>query len=86
MVVERVHRDAVGGHALSTSTRRTWLLPALVMPPRRVLSELEFSLGMSPRFCRGVWKRSTPCNSVTNVIAVIVSMPWKHRSHPAGSR
>jgi len=36
--------------AASVSTRRTWPLPVLVMPPRLVVEPLECSLGTSPRY------------------------------------
>lgn len=36
--------------AASTNTRRTWLLPALVMPPRRSRLPLECSLGTRPEY------------------------------------
>jgi hypothetical protein len=59
------------------------------MPPRRVRSELEYSLGTSPTYAiraRGDVNRSMPFSSAITVSAVTVSMPRKHRSHPTGSR
>ena len=48
---ERDARDGGGRwcQAASISSRRTWLLPALVIAPWRRRSPLEFSLGVRPR-------------------------------------
>ena len=69
------------------SSRRTWLLPTLVIEPGAARPE-ECSEGTRPTKamnCSALWKRLKSPISVTSASAVSVSIPRKQRSRAANS-
>ena len=75
--------------AASISSRRAWLMPALVIEPCRRLSPVERSLGTRPTKlmnCSAVLNRVKSPASATSPIAVSVSIPRMHRSLAISSR